>query len=362
MLRTDVLDFLQAWSTLWQEAPPETQKRWKAFSTKSSVEMTEKTAPQQHDPTQLPDPLKNFSNNRLTYTTPRGEIGTLDLMRVTELWDLMSIPFSKVVAASVTISHIIKLPVLKPVARESTPSLNMVNGATETTGKSHPSSWPVDLRNAVARSLKIDVEQLSEVRLGEIQHLDLSSSGIVDLSPLAEFASLESLTLDDNGISDLRPLSNLQSLRKLSLGDTPVADCEPLSGSRSLEELDLSHTGISDLKSLAKIASLKSLNISRTNVKDISPLRALAKLRTLDISFGEVSDLSPLSDVESLQSLDMAGTPVTDLTPLFGLKQLSEVNMAFVFDVTASMLLELEKHVATLHDEREYIFARDPPQ
>ena len=65
-------------------------------------------------------------------------------------------------------------------------------------------------------------------RLSNLEILDLSNSGIIDLSPLAELASLHSLTLRNARVSDIDPLLNIGTLTSIDLTGNPGVTCDNL--------------------------------------------------------------------------------------------------------------------------------------
>ena len=82
--------------------------------------------------------------------------------------------------------------------------------------------------------------ELVEITLGgvtftsDVTELDLSGSGIDDISQLAVCEQLESLDLSGNEISDLSPLVGLSALRELNVSGNKVASLSPLMGLSAL--------------------------------------------------------------------------------------------------------------------------------
>jgi internalin A len=169
--------------------------------------------------------------------------------------------------------------------------------------------------------------RIEEARRTGVESLDLSSTGVTDLSPLSGLAGLQSLDLSSTGVTDLSPLSGLAGLQSLDLSLTGVTDLSPLSGLAGLQSLDLSFSSVTELSPLSGLAGLQSLGLWSTAVADLSPLSGLAGLQSLDlIDCTGVTDLSPLSGLVGLQSLNLSGTGVTDLSPLSGLQELQSLD------------------------------------
>jgi hypothetical protein len=173
-----------------------------------------------------------------------------------------------------------------------------------------------------------------QIRQGRVLALQLTGTGVSDLSPLKEMGIM---VLDLRGlpVTDLGPLEGLQ-LRELYLEDTGITDLEPLRG-MPLVRLYLSNTALKDLAPLQG-TPLKTLNLFGTPVKDLIPLKGMplqylwlngtpvsdispltkCPLVSLTLHQTRVEDLSPLAG-SNLQRLHMGETPATDLTPLRGL-------------------------------------------
>jgi internalin A len=203
--------------------------------------------------------------------------------------------------------------------------------------------------------------------------LDLSKSGITDISALAGAAKATWLYLGDNQITDASPLAGLTQLQGLDLSRNPglndisslsgltnlvtfgfrttpvtniaavagmtelidlefedcaVTDFTPLTGLTAMQQLYINNTGIADLTPLASMTNLTMLLIADNNVTDLTPLMALP-LEYLDVYVNGLTSLSPLGMITTLIHVDVANNAVNDLTPLTGLPNLNYVNAAY---------------------------------
>ena len=68
---------------------------------------------------------------------------------------------------------------------------------------------------------------------------------------------------------------------KLNLKSTLVSDLSPLAGLSALTELNLIGTQVSDLSPLAGLSGLTTLDIRHTKVSDLSPLAGLKNLKVI---------------------------------------------------------------------------------
>ena len=154
-------------------------------------------------------------------------------------------------------------------------------------------------------------------------------------------AKVEVLDLSTSGLSDLSGLAGLQDVEVLDLGGNRVADLWPLTGMAGLEVLDLRDNAVGDLSALAGLRHLRVLDLSGNAVSDISPLAGLTALRRLDLSGNRVADLRPLSELHGLEVLLLDGNRVADLVPLWGLRELAHLSLAGNRVADAGLLREL---------------------
>ena len=193
-----------------------------------------------------------------------------------------------------------------------------------------------------------DVTQVSAPRVGTLEGveclrqlliLNVGSSPISDLSPLAGHPTLDTLFLSDANVRDLGPLGSVPHLHSLEVSGSGlgsfdglvgaseltrlIVDQNPLTSLAGVEslpaliELSARQTSADSLAPLAGATSLATLDVSGSPVVDLTPLATVPRLSSVSISDTAVSDLSPLSK-QALQSLSADGTLVTDLTPLAG--------------------------------------------
>jgi Leucine-rich repeat (LRR) protein len=108
--------------------------------------------------------------------------------------------------------------------------------------------------------------------------------GLVDMSPLADLASLEELSLRNQNVADIGFLSTLPELRKLMLDGNPVTDFSPI----------------------ANLPILNSLSVQNMQIRDISFVNALRRLRDLSVHNNYIQDFSSLVPQEN-RGLEVSG-------------------------------------------------------
>ncbi len=74
----------------------------------------------------------------------------------------------------------------------------------------------------------------------------------------------------------------------LDVSSTRVNDLAPLAGLSALQTLDVSGTKVTDLAPLAGLSALQTLDVSKTQVTDLSPLIALIR-RGLPVKWSDES-------------------------------------------------------------------------
>ena len=174
--------------------------------------------------------------------------------------------------------------------------------------------------------LDLSASGLSDVSplagLQDVEVLDLGGNRIDDLGPLGALPGLTVLDLRANDVGDLSPLASLPHLRVLDLSDNAVSDLTPLAGLAALRRLDLSGNRVADLRPLSELRRLEVLLLDRNRVADLAPLWGLRRLVHLGLADNRVADVALLRDVRSLRRLDLAGNRLRDIAPLGGLPQL----------------------------------------
>ena len=189
----------------------------------------------------------------------------------------------------------------------------------------------------------ISVSDLSPLaNLQNLTSIDCSVTQVSDLSPLANLQNLTSIDCGVTQVSDLSPLANLQNLTSIACFGTRVSDLSPLANLQNLTSIDCSHTSVSDLSPLAKLQNLTSIACSSTQVSDLSPLGNLQNLTSINCNKTSVSDLSPLANLQNLTSIACFGTQVSDLSPLGNLQSLTSINCRFTSVSDLSPLANLQ--------------------
>lgn len=196
-----------------------------------------------------------------------------------------------------------------------------------------PLEWKqVFVANAVASETVTD-EQLKKIM--ELKELNLAGKkGLGTFEPLGRLRNLVLLNVSNTGITDITPLRNLSKLQTLFAADNMIKSIEPLKYSMNLMYVDLSNTQVENIEYFAAAPKLTELNLAGTNVTDISVLRnngSLSWLSLANSSFQKVDDVAKLT---SLKELDLSNTRISNLMPLSGLPNLEFLSVSRT-DVTS---------------------------
>ena len=146
-----------------------------------------------------------------------------------------------------------------------------------------------------------------------LQALDISDTGVADLSPIKGLP-LRQLMMERTKVSDITPLIGMK-LEMFYAGGTLISDLAPLKG-MPLGEVNIVGTKVTSLAGLEQ-SPISMLWLTDCPVEDISAIKSLP-LVSVTLHRTKVKDLGPLAGT-NLRRLHIAETPVTDLSPLKGL-------------------------------------------
>lgn len=160
------------------------------------------------------------------------------------------------------------------------------------------------------------VQDLSElVKLPNLVSLDLSSNQYTQIT-LPEGLRLETLNISGNRISDLSFVSSVPGLKTLIAEGNLIKDLSQISLCSSLTVLNLNGNLIRDIAPVASLSNLEDLSLSNNKLIDISPISSLTGLKILDVSNNQIKDIAPLNTLTSLENLNLSRNPFPDLSPI----------------------------------------------
>lgn len=150
----------------------------------------------------------------------------------------------------------------------------------------------------------------------DMQSVDLSGSGLWELTGLEKFHELTSLRACENNISNISPLRELWTMRELNLRHNNIADISALSGHAELRTLDLSYNVIGDIYALGSCTNLEELDLSYNAITYLTHLNACTGLRRLNLTGNPgltaeqiLSLQGALPNCEIITDVDLSPTP-----------------------------------------------------
>jgi len=166
-----------------------------------------------------------------------------------------------------------------------------------------PDTEVIDLVNARIASLDPlgDLLELRVLRLHYTNPRRSPGGALLDLSVLRKCPHLSVVEIPRQNVQALVGFEGHRNLHTVDVRTTRIADLGPLAGLPSLTVLRLRHTRITTLTPLASVLMLEELDIAHTAIADISVLRQLPALASLDLRATNVTDLAPLADMAALR-------------------------------------------------------------
>ncbi|MBQ6240768.1 MAG: TIR domain-containing protein [Firmicutes bacterium] len=186
------------------------------------------------------------------------------------------------------------------------------------------------------------LKELTLIRCGVTdKNISLASNDkltLVNLTGNTEFtdlnllncAVLKTINISETGVTDLSPLAGANKLTVLYASDTKVTDISPLASLTGLNTLVMNRTGVKTIDVEFQSLRLQVLQFADCGITSMSGFENLTVLRDVDLSGNQLADISWLyKSAETLQTVRLAGNPLTDR-----LQQLSECKLIQVLDIS----------------------------
>ena len=163
----------------------------------------------------------------------------------------------------------------------------------------------LQLETLILEETPFDFANLEPLKdMTSLRHLNLRQN-----KSIKGLYHLEKVRLVSLAAQECRKLESLEGLNTSELQDlniesSPITSLEPLAGATRLVQLTANQTGISDLRPLAKLTLLQSLSVYETPVSDLSPLKSLPQLKRLEIKLPEAVQGPLWNQVQGLPHLE----------------------------------------------------------
>lgn len=203
-----------------------------------------------------------------------------------------------------------------------------------------------------------------------------SNTGILSVAPIADFISLETLimrnvpvgdqagvlaglkklkvvNLSHTGISDITALSGAVQMTHLEMSENEISDISPLAGMKHLEVLDLGSNRIGSVAALEGHVLIHDLDLRENEISDIMPLRALTSLRYLNLhSNNTIASIESIAGFTALETLILKHVPIGEQYPVFeGLQKLRRLNVENTGILDETVLARLQSEGSLVRED-----------
>lgn len=182
---------------------------------------------------------------------------------------------------------------------------------TAYSGKKKP--FPKDsLYLGFEEDFDFDPKQLAEFK--NVQSLEIRNSnfGSTGAKILPSWKTLEYLNLSDSGVTELSFTEKFPKLASIILHRTKVTEISSLSGRIPLTRLEAAESPLSSLSGIERFPFLRRLDIRKTKIADISGLSKNKKLYELRMGGTEIKNITVLYGMTELTYLETDSTSVTE--------------------------------------------------
>ncbi|MBG88066.1 MAG: hypothetical protein CMO80_14340 [Verrucomicrobiales bacterium] len=158
------------------------------------------------------------------------------------------------------------------------------------------------------------VESLEALAGMNLEYINVSFTGVRDLSPLEDMTALQEFLAENSKVINITPLKNA-ALRVFKASGTRLKSIDALRGdNHSLEIVEIARSSVTSLAPLADKGRLHRVDLYKTRISDVSAL-AGKKLTWLDMREMPVSDISALGGMP-LQTLRLADTKISSISAI----------------------------------------------
>jgi Leucine-rich repeat (LRR) protein len=176
----------------------------------------------------------------------------------------------------------------------------------------NPVGNPASLASALAlTNLNINGIGLRDLgfvaSLTGLQVLDISNNYITDLSPLFALTQLTVLNAASNLVpaSGFSGLSALTTLRSLNLSGSGIVDVSWVAALTGLTELRLGGNAIVDISGLAGLTAVTNLELQENRIGGIGALAGMTGLVHMNLAGNRIVDIAAIGSLTSLSSVDL---------------------------------------------------------
>src|SRR5205814_7128586 len=142
--------------------------------------------------------------------------------------------------------------------------------------------------------------------------LSVNSTGVTDLSPLADSTNLTYLSLSGNPITNYDAvLPGLTSLTSLYLADNAISNLIFLENLTQLTFLAINNTRVADVSPLVGLTNLSILALRHNFLTNIVSITSLPRLSYVDVSYNLLNTDGNSASMTAIQDLQAQGVDVS---------------------------------------------------
>lgn len=154
---------------------------------------------------------------------------------------------------------------------------------------------------------------------GSLTHLDVSGTGLQDLSALEGFTGLVNLCADGVPVENLDILQSCEKLQWLYLDGCALTDLTGLRGCPALEELRVNGNRLESLEGLENCLRLQALQAENNRLTSLAGLENATRLETVCLGGNQLPDITALGKSAAyLRTVRLADNRLLDLEALAG--------------------------------------------
>jgi len=233
------------------------------------------------------------------------------------------------------------------------PLLDSINlGGEIQINKFDPLSKLMHLKTIIA--YKTSITDLSPLHAHkDIRYLDISETGVNDLTVINHFTSLKFLKADNSKIENIESLK-VPTLEMFYADHTTVQDISAIGFLENnpecnliykTERLNLWWRNLSEIwkgifteqinrsdknttENLHRLVEQQTLHFKDVPITDMSALSEFVRLKELHFSGTSMTSISPIDNIKSLKSLHATNSPIKQITSLDQLTQLEDLDIS----------------------------------
>lgn len=163
--------------------------------------------------------------------------------------------------------------------------------------------------------------------------LDLSGTGVTDITGLRYMKRLDVFRLDNTAVSDISEMAYMTKLRIFTAANSSVDSIAPLKNLERLEYITVPNTSVSDISALQSntLYALKSINLAGNGITDASALGNIPTLKTITLSSNKISDIGFIDSLTAPEYLYLDNNEIEDVDVIYNATTLVELDVSSNF-------------------------------